>query len=312
MRNEIDKNKYPLHIERSVKDSFRNAYQEVSEELQKEIFEQLEKDYSLQTRDFLKQDSIFNVYSIIQKRFSLGEGAIGKLANNLFDKFKILDEWTVNKIQESMTDRSKILNQVRPKQWALVNGEMKQIYKPLEKIVLTTNGVKKVKYETEELAINPNKFRNPIVQKQMDDILKQKSIESANLIKGITDKQSLVLSDKIRDAYLKGKTTDEIKEIVKKTLKVGDGRAANIGRDQTNKLAGLINSERQKKIGIKEFTWRTKKDNRVRDTHEALEGKSFDWVTGAQGLLDISSSRFPGDDPNCRCWAEPGNPTEDE
>ncbi|HNC59882.1 MAG TPA: minor capsid protein [Leptospiraceae bacterium] len=312
MRNEVDKNKYPLHIERSIQDTYRNAYKEVSEQLEKEIFEQLEKDFSLQTRDLIRQDSIFNVYSIIQNRFNIGEGIITKLASNLFDKFKILDSWTVNKIEESMNDRSKILNQVRPKQWALINGQMKQIYKPLEKIVLTTNGVKTVKYKTEELAINPNKFRNPLVQKQMDEILSQKSKEAANLIKGITDKQSDVLSNKIREAYLKGKTTDEIKEIVKKTLKVGDGRAANIGRDQTNKLAGLINSERQKKIGIKEFTWRTKKDNRVRDSHEALEGKPFDWITGAQGLLDMPSSRFPGDDPNCRCWAEPGNPTDNE
>ena len=312
MRNEVDKNKYPLHIERSIQDTYRNAYKEVSEQLEKEIFEQLEKDFSLQTRDLIRQDSIFNVYSIIQNRFNIGEGIITKLASNLFDKFKILDSWTVNKIEESMNDRSKILNQVRPKQWALINGQMKQIYKPLEKIVLTTNGVKTVKYKTEELAINPNKFRNPLVQKQMDEILSQKSKEAANLIKGITDKQSDVLSNKIREAYLKGKTTDEIKEIVKRTLKVGDGRAANIGRDQTNKLAGLINSERQKKIGIKEFTWRTKKDNRVRDSHEALEGKPFDWITGAQGLLDMPSSRFPGDDPNCRCWAEPGNPTDNE
>jgi len=312
MRNEVDKNKYPLHIERSIQDTYRNAYKEVSEQLEKEIFEQLEKDFSLQTRDLIRQDSIFNVYSIIQNRFNIGEGIITKLASNLFDKFKILDSWTVNKIEESMNDRSKILNQVRPKQWALINGQMKQIYKPLEKIVLTTNGVKTVKYKTEELAINPNKFRNPLVQKQMDEILSQKSKEAANLIKGITEKQSDVLSNKIREAYLKGKTTDEIKEIVKKTLKVGDGRAANIGRDQTNKLAGLINSERQKKIGIKEFTWRTKKDNRVRDSHEALEGKPFDWITGAQGLLDMPSSRFPGDDPNCRCWAEPGNPTDNE
>lgn len=312
MRNEVDKNKYPLHIERSIQDTYRNAYKEVSEQLEKEIFEQLEKDFSLQTRDLIRQDSIFNVYSIIQNRFNIGEGIITKLASNLFDKFKILDSWTVNKIEESMNDRSKILNQVRPKQWALVNGQMKQIYKPLEKIVLTTNGVKTVKYKTEELAINPNKFRNPLVQKQMDEILSQKSKEAANLIKGITEKQSDVLSNKIREAYLKGKTTDEIKEIVKRTLKVGDGRAANIGRDQTNKLAGLINSERQKKIGIKEFTWRTKKDNRVRDSHEALEGKPFDWITGAQGLLDMPSSRFPGDDPNCRCWAEPGNPTDNE
>jgi hypothetical protein len=220
MRNEVDKNKYPLHIERSIQDTYRNAYKEVSEQLEKEIFEQLEKDFSLQTRDLIRQDSIFNVYSIIQNRFNIGEGIITKLASNLFDKFKILDSWTVNKIEESLNDRSKILNQVRPKQWALVNGQMKQIYKPLEKIVLTTNGVKTVKYKTEELAINPNKFRNPLVQKQMDEILSQKSKEAANLIKGITDKQSDVLSNKIREAYLKGKTTDEIKEIVKKLLKL--------------------------------------------------------------------------------------------
>ena len=65
--------------------------------------------------------------------------------------------------------------------------------------------VKTVKYKTEELAINPNKFRNPLVQKQMDEILNQKSKEAANLIKGITEKQSDVLSNKIREAYLKGK-----------------------------------------------------------------------------------------------------------
>lgn len=310
MRNETDKNKYPLHIERSISDTWRGAYADLIQGLQEEIFEQLDKDYSLQTRDLLKQDSIFNVFGIIQRKLMASDSVIAKLALSLIPKYKILDTWTLDKIEESMNSRTKILNQVRPKQWALVNGEWKQIYKPLEKKVVIVNGVTTVKYQTEELAINPNKFRNPIVAKQMDEILAQKAKENAKLITGITEDQSAKLSDKIRKAYLDGKTTDEIKEIVKKQLEVGDKRAANIARDQTNKLAGSINEERQKKIGINSFTWRTMQDARVRDKHHRLEGKSFDWTNGAQGKLDLPSSRFPGDDPNCRCYAEPGDATE--
>ena len=39
-------------------------------------------------------------------------------------------------------------------------------------------------------------------------------------------------------------------------------------------------------------------DNRVREKHRQLEGKIFSWGTGANGL-------YPGQDYQCRCWAEP-------
>ena len=57
--------------------------------------------------------------------------------------------------------------------------------------------------------------------------------------------------------------------------------------------------------GVTRFIWVTMGDERVRDTHKNVDGKEFDNVTGALGLLDFKDSRFPGDDINCRCWKEP-------
>jgi hypothetical protein len=45
------------------------------------------------------------------------------------------------------------------------------------------------------------------------------------------------------------------------------------------------------------YIWRTKQDDRVRETHEAWEGKVFP--------KDRLRHAFPGDDYNCRCRAEP-------
>lgn len=55
--------------------------------------------------------------------------------------------------------------------------------------------------------------------------------------------------------------------------------------------------EENKKSGGK-FRWVTKGDGKVRETHAELDGKVFDWATGANGL-------YPGQDYNCRCIAEP-------
>lgn len=49
--------------------------------------------------------------------------------------------------------------------------------------------------------------------------------------------------------------------------------------------------------GEQYFRWRTRDDNRVRSEHERLHGRIFSWEDGAAGL-------YPGEAPNCRCWAE--------
>lgn len=48
------------------------------------------------------------------------------------------------------------------------------------------------------------------------------------------------------------------------------------------------------------YIWRTVKDSDVRPAHAAREGKIFSWTNPPEG-------GHPGEDYNCRCWAEPVN-----
>lgn len=64
--------------------------------------------------------------------------------------------------------------------------------------------------------------------------------------------------------------------------------------------------------GLTRKTWRTMADDKVRDTHEYLEGIAID--IGAEFITyDGDRARFPGDfgfaqnNANCRCWIEYGN-----
>ena len=51
-------------------------------------------------------------------------------------------------------------------------------------------------------------------------------------------------------------------------------------------------------LGITQYIWRTSRDERVRESHLVLEGKTFSWDSPP----DVG---HPGQDINCRCTAEP-------
>lgn len=53
------------------------------------------------------------------------------------------------------------------------------------------------------------------------------------------------------------------------------------------------------------YIWRTEKDDRVRGKHAEREGKIFNWHIPPEG-------GHPGEDYNCRCWAEPYRPEKNE
>ena len=75
-----------------------------------------------------------------------------------------------------------------------------------------------------------------------------------------------------------------------------ENHAALIARDQISKLNGQLNKARQEAAGIESFVWETRGDSRVRPAHAALQGRTFKWADGANGLI-------PGQPINCRCWA---------
>lgn len=84
-------------------------------------------------------------------------------------------------------------------------------------------------------------------------------------------------------------------------------RAELIARDQTGKLNGAINKASQQSAGVTQYKWATTGDDRVRTSHDDVNGNTYDWA--GEGAPDIG---HPGDDYQCRCTALPILPGDED
>lgn len=87
-------------------------------------------------------------------------------------------------------------------------------------------------------------------------------------------------------------------EILANNYRSTGWNARRIARDQTSKLVGQLNMERQTEVGVTEYIWRTVEDRRVRQSHRANNGRKFTWSDGP------AFTGHPGEDIMCRCRAE--------
>lgn len=94
-----------------------------------------------------------------------------------------------------------------------------------------------------------------------------------------------------------GTSKDELGKVSK--FKTAKNRANLIARDQVNKLNGQLTMLRQVNAGVKRYIWRTNIDGRERATHNDWDGQEFTWKKGSP----IGTN--PGDEIQCRCYAEP-------
>lgn len=92
--------------------------------------------------------------------------------------------------------------------------------------------------------------------------------------------------------------SDEILEYIDPRVGNIRARANLIARDQISKLNGQLTELRQADLGINRYRWRTTGDDAVRPSHQALDGKIFSWD-------DPPEVGHPGEDYQCRCYAEP-------
>jgi SPP1 gp7 family putative phage head morphogenesis protein len=103
----------------------------------------------------------------------------------------------------------------------------------------------------------------------------------------------------IAEAVESGQSTRDVTKVLTDRFGVSRRRAKFIARDQIGTLNAQVTQKRQEDLGITQFIWSTVGDDRVREEHVVLDGRTFDWATGAgdQGL--------PGTTPNCRCVSLP-------
>lgn len=121
--------------------------------------------------------------------------------------------------------------------------------------------------------------------------------ENARLIKSIPEQQIGKVQQLIAQAAVNGTSQADLIAQLKKIEHMPIDRAALIASDQVGKLNSQLTRMRQQAIGIKQYRWRGKLDDRERDHHVKREGKIFDWDNPPSG-------GHPGSEIRCRCHAQ--------
>lgn len=121
--------------------------------------------------------------------------------------------------------------------------------------------------------------------------------ENVALIKSIPEQFFSDLEKTLSKEIADGARWEDLAAAVEERYSVSEARAELIARDQVGKFNGDLNRTRQQELGIDTFIWRTMGDERVRDTHQEYNGKTYKWGEAPDG--------GPGEAIQCRCWAQP-------
>lgn len=128
----------------------------------------------------------------------------------------------------------------------------------------------------------------------------QENIDLISTIpKGTLDK----MQDIVYDGYTNGRTTTDMVKDIQRVYGVSKRHAVLIARDQTAKLNGRIQQYQQMDAGIEEYIWCTTGDERVRESHRALNGQKFRWDDPPEN--SEGRTCHPGEDYQCRCIGRP-------
>lgn len=138
-------------------------------------------------------------------------------------------------------------------------------------------------------------FNEPWLANQMSGFV----FQNVNLIKTIDDRFYNRVTNIVASGFNAGRRWEEISEDIVASFDVSNTEADRIARDQISKLNGQLEMLRQTELGITKYTWRTSRDERVRESHREHEGETFDWDDPP------AETGHPGEDINCRCYPEP-------
>lgn len=97
----------------------------------------------------------------------------------------------------------------------------------------------------------------------------------------------------------------EVRKQIQQQFGVTKNRAALIATDQIGKLNGELNQLRQTNLGVRRYRWSTSLDERVRKTHQSLEGSIQLWAVPPVVDPRTGERGHPGQPIRCRCSAIP-------
>lgn len=98
-----------------------------------------------------------------------------------------------------------------------------------------------------------------------------------------------------------GARVETVQKRIAEQTGASESHAMLIARTETTSLCARMTKARHEAAGIKEFVWSTSRDERVRPTHAALEGRRFAYDD--LPLIPGEGAVLPGAIYNCRCVA---------
>lgn len=136
-------------------------------------------------------------------------------------------------------------------------------------------------------AFNKNQFEkvkeqaftvNPFVQEPwLEDQLKLFSVQNAQLITSLEAQELERVSGIVERGLQEGAPYTTVAKNIQQSFGITRRRATLIARDQTKKLNSNLTKLRQQEVGIEFYTWQTSDDERVRKSHQVLDGKLCRW-----------------------------------
>lgn len=137
--------------------------------------------------------------------------------------------------------------------------------------------------------------REPFLQSMLNSFVK----ENVSLITKMDQDLIRSIEGTIQRGFRSGQSTATITKELEKRMNVSKSRARLIARDQIGKLNGQLTNQRQTSLGVEKYVWRTSEDEKVRTAHIAQNGKKYAWSKPP------ANTGHPGQDIQCRCYAEP-------
>lgn len=156
---------------------------------------------------------------------------------------------------------------------------------------------------TKKVPAETLKSINLLADKGTKKIITKSIGENVKLIQSVPEQYFQRISKAVYDGLDKGRHISAIAEDLVDIGGMSERKAQFIARDQLGKTYGDLTKKRQENLGIRRFKWLTSHDERVRETHDALDGHIYDWDTGAIGpeVASEVEGLVPGEDYNCRC-----------
>jgi SPP1 gp7 family putative phage head morphogenesis protein len=133
--------------------------------------------------------------------------------------------------------------------------------------------------------------------------------ENVGLVGTMLDDEKRALEELLADGA--GRSIESLSADIEERFGITSRHADLIAADQCLKLNADVAHERMARAGITEFVWTTAGDERVRTSHDDLDGETFSFddppVTNEDG-----DTNLPGGDFQCRCVSYPIVPELDD